>query len=66
MILVCEECGSKDILSLMWVDVNTNKVLGFGPFETQENWCNKCKKNVDFIDVNNFLNFQKKKKKNKL
>jgi hypothetical protein len=58
MKLVCEECGSDNIQTLMWVGVNTNEVGDSGPGETNDNWCNECESHVDFIDEEEFLNLK--------
>jgi hypothetical protein len=58
MKIVCEECGSDSIQTLMWVGVNTNEVGDSGPGETNDNWCNKCESHVDFVDEEEFLNLK--------
>jgi|TARA_R110000772_G_scaffold237725_2_gene349632 hypothetical protein len=42
MKFICEECGSDKVQQLQWVDVNTNKIIGEGPSELNECWCEKC------------------------
>ena len=40
--LVCEDCGSKDVQVLAWVDANTNEYKGEGPNNgSDQNWCEK-------------------------
>lgn len=47
-ILVCEQCGSKKIQTLAWVDANTNKYVGEFSNEKQDNWCENCEEHVYF------------------
>ena len=58
---VCEECGSDNIETLMWVGVNTNEVGDAGCGQTNDNWCNKCKSHVDFINEEEFLELKEEK-----
>ena len=47
--LVCEECGGKNIEYLCWVDVQTDKVLDHsGDYDADVQWCRDCKKHVEF------------------
>jgi len=59
MKIVCEECGSDQIQTLEWVDVNTGKSVQSGPGELNDNWCNKCKEHVYFMNEEDYL--EKKK-----
>ena len=42
MKFICEECGSDTVQQLQGVDVNTNKIIGEGPSELNECWCEVC------------------------
>ena len=54
-ILVCEECGSQDILTLMWVNPNTNEVSGELSYEIDaNNWCKKCCKHVSITSLEEY------------
>ena len=55
MKLVCEECGSDDIQTLMWVNVNTNKIEDSYDTDEENNWCNKCESHLNFITEEEFL-----------
>ncbi len=49
--LVCEDCGSKNVQVLAWVDANTNKYKEEGPNNgSDQNWCEKCDKHVYLTD----------------
>ena len=37
---VCPRCGSPDVQSPHWVELNTDTILG--EYTTQENWCPDC------------------------
>lgn len=54
--LVCEECGGKNIQVLAWVDANTNKYKGEGPnTNTNRNWCEDCASHVCITDEDVYL-----------
>jgi hypothetical protein len=59
MKIVCKECGSDQIQTLEWVDVNTGKSVQAGPGELNDNWCNKCNENVYCMSEEDYL--EKKK-----
>ncbi len=43
MIWVCGKCGSREVESLAWVDMNTDQVLdGTGDYDDANYWCRKC------------------------
>lgn len=47
--LVCETCGSLNIKSKCWVDLNSNSVLDqCYDGDIKDNWCNDCKNHVNF------------------
>ena len=47
--ITCGLCGSEEVSALMWVDLNTNKVVGQGPNEKDDNWCDTCKERTKVI-----------------
>jgi hypothetical protein len=54
-ILVCEECGSSDIQTLMWVNPNTNEVGGELSSEDEEhNWCKVCEKHTSLTSLEQY------------
>lgn len=52
--LVCSTCGSSNIQTLAWVDVNTDEVMDSGPGDTQDNWCCDCEDHVKFCTEEEF------------
>lgn len=53
--LVCEECGGKNIQIMAWVNANTHEYIEDGWSEVQDNWCDDCESHVNFIDEEDFL-----------
>ncbi len=47
--LVCEDCGSKEIEILAWVDANTNEYKSDGTDYHNDRWCQKCDGHVKFV-----------------
>ncbi len=48
--LVCEECGGKNIQVLAWVDANTNKYKDEGPdLGLTKSWCDDCEDHTPLI-----------------
>lgn len=56
-ILVCEECGSEDIQTLMWVNPNnTSQVDGeLDSGDTSNNYCRNCQENVGITSKEEYL-----------
>ena len=56
-IAVCEECGSNEVQELMWVEVNTDKVISTGCGERKDRWCPKCEEHTEikYIRVKNIV-----------
>ena len=56
IILVCKQCGSKDIQQLVWAKVNVQhrKIVGDGPDEINSRWCDGCKEHVNFISQDDY------------
>lgn len=53
-ILVCEECGSQSVQTLMWVNINTNEIIGGLSCEDESNnWCEVCQShcNVTSLEI---------------
>jgi hypothetical protein len=55
-ILVCQDCGGKNVQTLVWVDSNTNAYKGEG---TGDNYCEDCQEHV-------YLNTEEEYKLNKI
>lgn len=54
---VCEKCGSTDIQQVMWVYVNTDKVVDmYGDGDVQDMWCDKCQDHTDQITEEEYNN----------
>jgi len=54
-ILVCEECGSQDIQTLMWVNPNNNEIDGELSCENDENnWCKVCCEHVSLTSLEQY------------
>lgn len=61
--LVCEECGSKDIEQKAWVDANTNEYKDTASDgDTEDNYCNKCGAHARFINEEDFEGVKSTKK----
>lgn len=51
-ILVCEECGSQEIQTLMWVNPNTDELNGELSCEDENNnWCEVCKRHCGLTSL---------------
>lgn len=42
-IYVCEDCGSEEVQSLEWVNINTGISTGGNMGDLQDQWCDNCK-----------------------
>lgn len=51
--LVCNNCGSKDIEILAWVDANTNEYKSEYSDETIHKYCNNCQEHYSFKEIQN-------------
>lgn len=48
--LVCEDCGSTKVQTMMWVSVNSNEVHdGCGGGDSSDNWCPDCSEHCNII-----------------
>ena len=50
--VVCSECGCKNIEVRAWVDANTNKFIS--DFEDTDGWCQDCGEHMTFVDEKDF------------
>jgi len=49
-ILVCEECGSREVETLEWRNPNTGEYGGdMGDAYRENNWCKVCEDHVNLI-----------------
>lgn len=55
--LVCEQCGGKNIQILAWVDANTYEYRSGGCGEEDDRWCEDCQEHVTFVDEDEFFKF---------
>ena len=55
-ILVCEDCGSRDIETMAWVKVNENdRCNGYvGVEDSDNNWCYNCQDHVSVTSLANY------------
>ena len=51
--LCCGHCGSKKVQTVMWVEVNSEKVGDLANSQTvdeQDNWCLNCQKHCKLVE----------------
>ena len=54
--LVCEKCGSEDILVMKWVNPNTNEISSMeAGTEGLCNCCNNCRNTCYLMDLDDWL-----------
>lgn len=65
--LVCENCGSDQVQSTMWVYVNTSKIVdGYGDENNEyDNWCDNCEEHYLIITERQYQDLEKERKLNK-
>ncbi len=54
MMWVCSDCGSTNVQTKRWVDLNTNEVKGeVSDGESDDNWCEGCESHTDvsYVEV---------------
>lgn len=54
MMWVCSDCGSTNVQTKRWVDLNTNEIKGeVSDGESDDNWCDNCgsHSNVEYKEV---------------
>ena len=53
-VLVCTECGSRQVEIQVWIDANTEMFICDAERDRDGNWCEECKDNVDFCSLEEF------------
>ena len=53
--LVCEQCGGKNIEIRAWVDANLSLYHSEGCNEWNDRWCSDCEEHVNFIEEEEYL-----------
>lgn len=53
-ILVCAECGSKQVEIQAWIDANTEMFICNTAHDRDGKWCEECEENVDFCSLEEF------------
>lgn len=53
-ILVCAECGSKQVEIQAWIDANTETFICNTAHDRDGKWCEECEENVDFCSLEEF------------
>ena len=53
-ILVCAECGSKQVEIQAWIDANTEMFICDTAHDRDGKWCEECEENVDFCSLEEF------------
>lgn len=55
-VMVCSGCGSENVETLDWIDVQTNKVTG--TYESEDpgsNWCRDCEQHLPIVQRKEFV-----------
>ena len=58
IIYVCENCGSHDVQTKMWVDVNDSNIIdGYASdlSEEEDNWCRHCEDHYKIITQSEYI-----------
>lgn len=53
-VLVCEECGSRQVEIQAWIDANTEMFVCDTAHDRDGKWCEGCKENVNFCSLEEF------------
>ena len=53
-VLVCEECGSRQVETQAWIDANTEMYICDTAHDCDGKWCEECEENVDFCSLEEF------------
>ncbi len=53
-VLVCEECGSRQVEIQAWIDANTEMFVCDTAHDRDGKWCEECEENVDFCSLEEF------------
>ena len=54
-VIVCEECGSRDIQTQAWVDPNSHRYIDETGIDRDDNWCDGCQTNTYFCSKAEFM-----------
>ena len=53
-VLVCQECGSREIQMMAWVDPNTLEYASSIDADADDQWCDACQEHVWFCSLEEF------------
>ncbi len=53
-LLVCDECGSREIQMMAWVDPNTSECTSTIDADSDDRWCDTCQEHVWFCSLAEF------------
>lgn len=53
-VLVCQECGSREIQMMAWVDPNTLEYVSSIDADSDDQWCDACQEHVWFCSLEEF------------
>lgn len=53
-IIVCDECGSKNIQQQAWIEPNTYEYIGTTECDKDDNWCEECEAHLPFCTLKEF------------
>ena len=53
-LLVCDECGSREIQMMAWVDPNTSECTSTIDADSDDRWCDTCQEHVWFCLLEEF------------
>ena len=53
--LVCKECGNKNVQSKAWIDTNTNEYISTAYVSKEDSWCPDCSDHTGLCDANDFI-----------
>ena len=53
-LLVCDECGSREIQMMAWVDPNTLEYASSIDADSDDQWCDACQEHVWFCSLEEF------------
>lgn len=52
---VCSNCGGDNVITLAWVDANTNEYESEGDNSTGDSYCNTCNEHHELVYEDEFL-----------
>lgn len=53
-VLVCQECGSREIQMMAWVDPNTLEYVSSIDADADDQWCDACQEHIWFCSLEEF------------